>query len=161
GALDKRPGVPLALSGQLGPQLSAAALGDVDVELGKAKLVVHPDLGAGRVSARGRVAIADLQGVIDPALPLRGGAVELGALGAEFAGTGLFGRAILARLAIAGPRSPIELSGTAVARGHVIQLEDGIALVGGERVALSGSYDLDSRKAQVQSSTQAAKLGAL
>ena len=40
--------------------------------------------------------------------------------------------------AIEGPKEPIEVSGTAVARGRVIRLEDGSALVGGERVALGG-----------------------
>ena len=161
GALDKRPGVPLVLSGQLGKELSMAALGEVQAELGRAKLALRPDLERNRISARGRVALADLAGVLDPSLPLSGGAVELEDLGAELVGTRLFGRALLDRLAIQGPKGPIELSGSAVARGRTIVLENGSALVGGEKVALGGSYDLDSRKARVTSSTQAAKLGAL
>lgn len=161
GAIDKRPGVRLALEGQLGAELGAAALGELQAELGRAKLAIHPDLERGRVSARGRVAIADLEGVLDPALPLRGGAVELDNLGVQLEGTRLFGRAILDRLVIEGPRAPLELSGTAIARGRVIRLEEGSALVGGERVALAGSYDLDARSASLQSSTQGAKLGPL
>jgi hypothetical protein len=149
------------LSGQLGKELSAAALGEVQAELGRAKLALQPDLERKRIAARGRVAIADLEGVLDPTLPLRGGAVELEMLGAEFEGTRLFGRAILDRLVVQGPKGPIELSGIAVARGHVIMLENGSALVGGEKVALSGSYDLDRKSARVSSSTQGAKLGAL
>lgn len=161
GALAKRPGVPLALSGQLGSEPGAAALGPMEAVLGRAKLLLTPDLEAGRISASGTLRIDELENVLDPALPLRGGAVELEGLGMIFEGTRLFGRAILDRLLVAGPRGTIELSGTAVVRGHVVRLEDGSALVGGERVALEGSYDLDSGTARVQSSTQGARLGPL
>jgi hypothetical protein len=161
GSIDKRPGVPLVLSGQLGKELGAAALAEVLLELGRAKLVLAPDPERGRISASGKLAIADLEGVLDPALPLRGGGVEIEGLGAVLAETRLFGRAILDRLLIAGPKSPIEITGIAIARGHQILLQDAVALVGGERVALSGTYDLDTGTARVQSSTQGAKLGAL
>jgi hypothetical protein len=160
GALDKRAGVPLLLSGQLGPQLDPSALGEVEVQLGRAHVQVQPELPR-RVSARGRIAIQDLEGVLDPALPLRGGAIELERFGVELEGTKLFGRAILDRLAVEGPRGLIEVSGTAVARGQRIRLEDGIALVGGERVAVAGTYDLASQTLEVQTSTDGAKLGPL
>src|SRR4029453_5769232 len=89
------------------------------------------------------------------------GEVGRDGLEGELDGMRLFGRARLEKLAVQGPKGPIEVSGNALARGRRISLEDGSALLGGERVALTGSYDLDGGVVQVQSSTEGAKLGPL
>jgi hypothetical protein len=87
--------------------------------------------------------------------------VELEGLGTGFAGLSLFGSAILDRLVVAGPKEPIEVSGRAIARGSVVWLEDASALVGGEKVSITGWYDLSNQALRIGSTTQGAKLGAL
>jgi len=160
-ALDKKAGTALVLSGMLGPELSASALSEILLELGGARLTLAPDLARGRGTASGRVAIEQLQGVLDPAIPLRGGAVELQGLGAEFESRRMFGRARLERLVIDGPKGPIELSGTVIADGNTLTLEGGDAVIGGEKVEVGGSYDVGRRSAKLSSATQGAKIGSL
>jgi AsmA protein len=161
GALHKQPGTALALSGKLGPELGVQALAEVLLELGRAQLTLVPDLEGGRASASGRVEIEQLAGVLDPALPLRGGAVELQGLGAEFESRKLFGRAQLERLVLDGPKGPIELSGTVIAAGNTLTLEGGHAVIGGENVEVGGSYDLGRGSAKLRGGTQGAKIGSL
>jgi hypothetical protein len=161
GAIDKQPGTAMSLSGKLGKELGASALAEVLLELGRARLVLAPDLERGRASASGRIEIEQLEGVLDPQIPLRSGAVVLQGLGAEFASRKLFGRALLERLVIAGPKGPIELSGTVIADGNTLTFENGDAVIGGEKVAIGGAYDLQSESARLRGSTQGAKIGSL
>ena len=161
-SVSKPAGEKLAVTGKLGRELSAAALQSIVLQLGPNQIPVVPKLAESRVEIGAcSIELEPLAKWVDTKGTGISGTVKLEPLEVKLEPLEVRGNLALQGVKIGLEHGPVELSGNVAARGKEIRSESLTALVGGQTIALSGSYDLERGVMQADVGAEQAKLEAL
>ncbi len=164
GVFAKPKRTPLSVTGTLGRQPDLSALQDALVKFGANVIPLSLELGRKPMHVHVKKSLLDLarfRELLTPESPSLAGIIHVDALDITLDPLRIDGNAVLDKVETKLEHGPLLLSGPVHGSGKQVALENGSAVVGGQTIGISGSYDLESGAITARYDTKDAQLGAL
>ncbi len=164
GSFAKPKRTPLSVTGTLGREPNLSAVREALVKIGTNVIPLGLELERRPILVhvrRSAIDLASLRELLPPDRPPLAGRFHVEALDVKLDPLRVTGNAALDGLETKLEHGPIRVSGPVRGRGQQIALENGSAVVGGQTIAISATYDLESGAIAASYDTANSQLGAL